>query len=189
MLLLQVKYYPSADKTVDAQRSFEAKNLVVFSNRKILSQSPHALDCNSTANELPCLTSGCFTVVQKCDGVEDCSDGYDESDCEVEDATEAQQRQIRNYRLSRQSRFEDFYDVGDGDWGWVTANIDEDGEQFYTLPLPETPDDFFFHAAAVSKEKGVGVMEEPVVYSTVRPVDFYCEGPPEVHRYRHFYRS
>ena len=33
------------------------------------------------------------------------------------------------YRLSRQSRFEDFYDVGDGDWGWITANIDEDGEQ------------------------------------------------------------
>ena len=55
------------------------------------------------------------------------------------------------YRLSRQSRFEDFYDVGDGDWGWITTNIDEDGEQFVNLALPETPDDFYFHVFSMSK--------------------------------------
>ena len=58
---------------------------------------------------------------------------------------------LKAYRLSRQSRFEDFYDVGDGDWGWITANIDEDGEQFVNLALPETPDDFYFHVFSMSK--------------------------------------
>ena len=44
-----------------------------------------------------------------------------------------------------QSRFEDFYDLEDGDWGWFSTNIDEDREQFVTLPVPETPDDFYFY--------------------------------------------
>jgi hypothetical protein len=29
----------------------------------------------------------------------------------------------------RQSRFDDFYDREDGDWGWFSTNIDEDREQ------------------------------------------------------------
>ncbi len=49
------------------------------------------------------------------------------------------------YLLFRQSRFEDFYDIGDGDWGWFEVNVDHDGEQFITLGIPETPDDFYFH--------------------------------------------
>ena len=47
--------------------------------------------------------------------------------------------------------FEDFYDVGDGDWGWITTNIDGDGEQFVNLALPETPDDFYFNVFSMSK--------------------------------------
>jgi hypothetical protein len=84
--------------------------------------------------------------------------------------------------LFRQSRFEDFYDIGDGDWGWITTNIDEDGEQFVTLPLPETPDDFYFHVFSMSKENGIGILDPPPSYSTTRPVDFYCEAPEQVKR-------
>ena len=47
--------------------------------------------------------------------------------------------------LFRQSRFEDFYDSEDGDWGWFSTNIDEDREQFFTLTVPETPDEFYFY--------------------------------------------
>jgi hypothetical protein len=45
----------------------------------------------------------------------------------------------------RQSRFDDFYDREDGDWGWLSTNIDEDREQFFTLTVPETPDEFYFY--------------------------------------------
>ena len=47
--------------------------------------------------------------------------------------------------LLRQSRFDDFYDREDGDWGWFSINIDEDREQFVTLTVPETPDEFYFY--------------------------------------------
>lgn len=72
--------------------------------------------------------------------------------------------------------------MGDGDWGWYETNIDHDREQFVTFELPETPDDFFFHAFSVSAENGIGLLQEPVVYSTVRPVDFYCEATPTIRR-------
>ncbi len=90
----------------------------------------------------------------------------------------------RTYKrsLRRQSRFEDFYDVGDGDWGWTEANMDHDGEQFLTLILPETPDSFFTHAFSISADTGIDWIDEPIVYSTTRPIDFYCEAAPTIRR-------
>jgi hypothetical protein len=56
-----------------------------------------------------------------CDGQRDCEDGYDESDC-GDPSAEAQEATIR-FRLSRFNRYSDFYDIGDGEWGWFDANI------------------------------------------------------------------
>lgn len=83
-------------------------------------------------------------------------------------------------RLSRQNRFNDFYDVDDGDWGWLDVNIDEDGEQFYDLEIPETPDDFWISVFSMSKDHGIGLTRGS--YNTIRPVDFYCEAPSQIHR-------
>ena len=49
---------------------------------------------------------------------------------------------FQRYRLSRGSRFNDFFDEPDGDFMWLDLNIDEDGEQFHEVEVPETPDDF-----------------------------------------------
>ena len=49
---------------------------------------------------------------------------------------------FQHYRLSRGSRFNDFFDEPDGDFMWLNLNIDEDGEQFHEVEVPETPDDF-----------------------------------------------
>ena len=61
--------------------------------------------------------------------------------------------QRTRFRNSRQSRFEDFYDVGDGDWGWINTNLDHDGEQFFQLEIPETPDDFYFNVKRLKNIK------------------------------------
>ncbi len=36
--------------------------------------------------------------------------------------------------------------------------------------------------SSLSKTSGISVLPLPPVYSTTRPVDFYCEGPPQVKR-------
>ena len=191
----EVKIYPSFDKELDVARSLSEKNLVAFSN---FIEFKVENSCNASKGEIPCLTEGCFLKSQLCNGQRDCADGYDERDCGSPE--ERQLDQVQRYRLSRYSlnqnemkiiaktlisrshRFEDFYDIGDGDWGWMETNIDEDGEQFVTLELPETPDVFAFHVVSVSRENGISLIEVPPLYSTTRPVDFYCEGPPQMRR-------
>ena len=53
--------------------------------------------------------------------------------------------------MSRYSRYDDYYDNWDGDWGWFDANIDEDREQFVHVAVPETCDDWYLTAFSVSK--------------------------------------
>ncbi len=48
--------------------------------------------------------------------------------------------------MFRFSRFDDFYDNEDGEWGWFDTNIDEDHEQFLELEVPETAEEWFFTA-------------------------------------------
>ena len=178
-----MKYFPSSNYGYDAKRTFDHTNILFFSNTYTLSESEESKKCtlkNETTWEIPCLVEGCFLNTQRCDGRIDCKDGIDESNC-ADEAEMVLNQRIR-FRNSRTSRFEDFYDVGDGDWGWINTNLDHDGEQFFQLEIPETPDDFYFNVFSVSKDKGVAILEPPFVKSTTRPVDFYCEAPEEVRR-------
>ncbi len=34
-----------------------------------------------TAGQVPCLVKGCYVEEQICDGIRDCDDGFDESEC------------------------------------------------------------------------------------------------------------
>ena len=63
---------------------------------------------------------------------------------------------------------------------WLDVNIDEDGEQFYEVEVPETPDDFWIYAFSWSKDTGIGFTKSS--YGTTRPIDFYCEMPEKIHR-------
>ena len=123
-----------------------------------------------------------FNQFKICDGRNDCDDGYDESECE--DKALNDKDLTFKYRMSRYNRFgfiflytyinlmlyryDDFYDNWDGEWGWFDVNIDEDGEQFLTIEVPETCDDWWLVAFSVSKTYGIAIIEEPVPYGTCR---------------------
>ena len=176
----QVTYYPSMDYGVDTNRTFELNEILIFTDFVFIPQQPLTRQCNKTAGFFPCLHKGCYTADQICNGQKDCEDGLDESDCG--DAFEEQKEATLRFRLSRVNRYTDFYDVGTGEWGWFDVNIDEDREQFYTLNVPLTTDSWYFNAVSISKQHGIGILDEPIAYDSIRPIHFYCEGPKEVHR-------
>lgn len=170
-------YFPSPNREMDTKSIFNAKNLFFFSNYLTLSERNSSKNCSET--ESPCMTDNfCFKPAEKCDGIKNCPDGIDELNCI--DVPRTLIEQMRSYKLSRQARNEDFYDLSDGEWAWLEVNIDEDREQFYTMEVPESPDDFWFHVFSMSKENGIGITLD--TYNTIRPIDFYCEAPHHVHR-------
>ena len=79
------------------------------------------------------------------------------------------------------SRINDFYDFPDGNFMYHNLNIDHDGEHFHTVTLPETPAHWIINSLSWSKDHGIGLIND-VKYSTVRPLDFYCEVPKQIHR-------
>jgi len=176
----QVTYYPSMDYGVDTNRTFEMKEMIVFTDFVTIPQTPLTRQCNITAGLFPCLKKGCYEEHQICDGQMDCEDGYDESDC-GDPFTAAQEATLR-FRLSRFNRYSDFYDISDGEWGWFDANIDEDREQFIVREIPLTTDRWFFNVFSISKIHGIGIIAQPIPFDSIRPVHFFCEGPESVHR-------
>ena len=173
-------YYPSMDYGADTNRTMELQDLIVFTDFVEIPQTVLTRQCNRTANQLPCLVKGCYTKEEICDGTRNCDDGWDESGCSNAEADN--QELTYRYRMSRFNRYDDFYDNWDGEWAWFDTNIDEDREQFVTIEVPETADDWFLTAFSVSREYGVAVVEELVEYSTWRPIFMYCEAPELVKR-------
>ena len=176
----QVQYYPSMDYGIDTNRTFEMKELIIFTDFVFIPQTPLTRQCNITAGLFPCLHKNCYTEDQICDGTRDCEDGLDESDC-GDPATEAKLATLR-FRLSRFNRYSDFYDIGDGEWGWFDTNIDEDREQFIVRDIPLTTDKWFFNVFSISKTHGIGIIDNPIPFDSIRPIHFLCEGPHSVHQ-------
>ena len=176
----EVSYYPSMDYGVDTNRTFELNEILIFTDFVFVPQTPFTRQCNISAGLFPCLHKDCFTEEQRCNGIRDCNDGLDEANCR--DEFTEKQAATQRFRLSRVNRYTDFYDIGAGEWGWFDVNIDEDREQFYSLEVPLTTDTWFFNAFSISKEHGIGIMDEPITYDSIRPVHFYCEAPVKVCR-------
>jgi hypothetical protein len=176
----EVSYYPSMDYGIDTNRTFELNEVLIFTDFVFIPQSPLTRQCNKTAGYFPCLRQGCYTQEEICNGKNECIDGLDEADCG--DALASQQEATLRFRLSRVNRYSDYYDVGTGEWGWFDVNIDEDREQFYTLQVPLTTDTWNFNVFSISKKHGIGIMDNPLSFDSIRPVHFYCEAPTEVHR-------
>ena len=179
LYLDKVTYYPSMDYGVDAKRTFESKNLLVFTDYVYIPQTPLTRQCNISLGMFPCLHKGCYTEAQICNGQKDCEDGSDESQCK-EEFLELQNDNL-GFRLSRFSRFTDYFESGVDIWGWFDINMDEDREQFNTIEVPLITDNWFFSAFSISKTNGIGIID-PFEYVTNRPIHFTCEAPSKVHR-------
>lgn len=69
---------------------------------------------------------------------------------------------IQNFRVTRISRFADFYDPSDGDWAWTKENIAHGGDYILTRTTPGVTDTWYLNGFAVSKQFGFALVGSPI---------------------------
>ncbi|CAG7731091.1 unnamed protein product [Allacma fusca] len=173
----QSLYLPSMNYGANAAKTFLLSNLLAFSDGLL----PGVEDSVCEEGKLPCSTVGCYSLEEKCDKITHCTDGTDEFDCEA-----LLDEDLVAFRVDRISRFMDFYDPSDGDWGWSHQNIAHGGDYISTLSAPKITDTWHFNGFAVSKKNGFALLESDIVYETIRPFMLIVDAPPAVRRGEQF---
>ncbi|KAK8397835.1 hypothetical protein O3P69_004559 [Scylla paramamosain] len=156
----KVEYYTSGNYGPDTNRTFAFSGLVVFTDATIGVIPTYMGDrCNKTEGFLPCLIGGCYHSSKHCDGIADCSDGFDEVDC-----SDPMRDKDLKFRLGRYRKYADFYDDGDGDWLWLDINIGHKGHEQNNIELNKVDDPYTVNAFSISKEFGFGMISAPIEY-------------------------
>ncbi|XP_047481542.1 CD109 antigen-like [Penaeus chinensis] len=174
----EVEYYSAGNYGPDANRTFDFNGIIIFSDANVGVIPGYAENrCNGTEGYSPCLVGGCYPSYKRCDGIQDCSDGFDEISCvdPLEDKEE-------DFRIHRYQKFSDFFDAEDGDWLWLDINIGHKGHEQNLVEMPKVDDPYVLNAFSVSKEFGFGLVPAPQWYSIIPPVYVSLEMPDSCRR-------
>ncbi|XP_069938701.1 CD109 antigen [Cherax quadricarinatus] len=174
----EVEYYTAGNYGPDANRTFDFSGLVVLTDTNVGVIPGYAESrCNATDGYSLCLVGGCYPTKKRCDGVVDCTDGFDEVDCfdPLEDKE-------LDFRIHRYIKFSDFFDTEDGDWLWLDINIGHKGHEQNDIELPKVDDPYVLNAFSVSKEFGFGLIDYPLKYSAMPPMYISLEMPDSCRR-------
>ncbi|XP_050698378.1 CD109 antigen-like isoform X1 [Eriocheir sinensis] len=174
----EVEYYTSGNYGPDSNRTFDFNGLVVLSDASLGVVPGYERNiCNDSDGYSACMMGGCYPTYKRCDGVEDCADGFDEVGCfdPLED-TEVE------WRIERYVKFSDFFDTEDGDWLWLDMNIGHKGHEQNHIELPKVDDPYVLNAFSMSRKFGFGLIDEPLGYSAMPPMYISLEMPDSCRR-------
>ncbi|CAH1779511.1 unnamed protein product [Owenia fusiformis] len=163
------EFYPAGTYGIDANTTFYYAGLVVFTDANV-TRLPH--ECNETMGWLPCYDGTCYRVEKKCDEYADCLDRADEMGCTYNRTTpyplttpfERMKRITRHYEET-------------GSWLWLGHFAKPNGQVELKVELPKEPMSWVVGAFSMSREKGLGVMQEPARFQATRPFYIQVEMP------------
>ncbi|XP_047030679.1 CD109 antigen [Helicoverpa zea] len=163
-------YFPSSTFGIDANRTFEYAGLIVFSDVPV---TRRYTTCNVSQGFGECLEGGCFPLAKQCDGVYDCPDHTDESNCETDINKSFELTHFRKFRFNRVQR------QYDNVWLWRDVNIGPHGRYVFTVDVPQIPAHWIVSAFSMSPSLGLGMLTEPKRYIGVLPFFIKVEGPEQ----------
>ncbi|KAB7502079.1 Antigen [Armadillidium nasatum] len=171
-------YFITNNYGPDPNRTFLFNNLVVFTDAHIGVLPGYKNNyCNESDGYSYCLIAGCYLTRNKCNGIRNCADGFDEVGCEneLEDV-------MHDFRINQFSRFFELYDARDGDWTWIDTNIGHKGYEVNTIPLPRVDDSYIVNAFSMSPTYGFGLIEAPQEFLSLPPIYMKAEMPDSCRR-------
>ncbi|KAG7207858.1 hypothetical protein KM043_009457 [Ampulex compressa] len=162
----EIVYFPSSTFGIDANRTFEYIGLVVFTDAFVYRRPEY---CNRTQGFGECLSGRCYRLEKKCDGVFDCEDGTDETQCNYVNSTDI--TLFRKWRFNRvQRQYENV-------WLWKDINIGPHGRQIFNIDVPRRPVHWMITAFSVSPSVGFGMLPKAIEYIGVLPFYINVEMP------------
>ena len=161
-------HFPSSTYGIDANRTFEYANLVVFTDANVVRRPEN---CNATLGMTACMTGLCYRSERRCDGFFDCDDRSDEAGCPNNERSA-----LRNYRLKRFNRLNRMYEAL---WLWKDINIGPHGHFIFNIPIPTVPQFWVVSAFSLSPKNGLGLIQAPIRFEGYRPFYMKVEMPPK----------
>ncbi|KAK2723405.1 hypothetical protein QYM36_001916, partial [Artemia franciscana] len=159
-------FFPSSTYGIDANRTFQFANLVVFTDANVVRRFEA---CNETFGQGTCLSGACYPLWKRCDGAFDCQDHSDEKNCASSEQTE-----LLDFRMRRINRLLRMYE---NRWIWKDINIGPHGHYIFNAPIPEIPAYWVVSAFGVSPKAGFGLARTPAEHAAFKPFYMNVEMP------------
>lgn len=159
-------YFPSSTYGIDANRTFEFSGLIVFTDVEVPRKSEF---CNRSMGLTDCLNGQCYRIEDRCNGVRECEDGSDETNCHRQNLTDL--AQFRKFRFSKiQRHYENV-------WVWRDINIGPHGRYIFEIDVPQRPAHWMVSVFGVSPNLGFGMLQRPIEYIGILPFYINVEMP------------
>ncbi|XP_076358221.1 CD109 antigen-like isoform X2 [Tachypleus tridentatus] len=153
----EILHFPSSTYGIDAKRTFQYANLIVFTDANVTSQPDR---CNSKKGYASCLDGMCYLAKKQCDGQLDCKDGSDESGCPVRSNLN-----LTHFKLHRRSRLWQIYE---NSRLWKDINIGSQGYQTFRFPSSNIPTNWIITAFGMNSNMGFGILTPLLEFSNVK---------------------
>lgn len=167
-----ITYFATPNIARDSVGTFEFSNLIVLSNLLVNALPSH---CDASLGLSTCASGQCYPTHLKCDGEKDCDDGSDEGSCF--EAQIEQDKDLFEFYLFRRNRQGAFFDATAGNFAWSDKIIGEDQEEYIATVAPKGPSAYFLSAVAMSKNYGLHILEEPIIFDSTKPFFIIVDGP------------
>ncbi|XP_022237429.1 CD109 antigen-like [Limulus polyphemus] len=162
----EILHFPSSTYGIDAKRTFQYANLIVFTDANVTSQPDR---CNSKKGYAACMDGMCYPVNKQCDEQLDCKDGSDESGCHLKS-----ELNLTHFKLHRGSRLWQMYE---NSRLWKDINIGSQGYQTFHFPLSNIPTNWIITAFGTNSNTGFGIIAPVLEFSSVKSFFMNVEMP------------
>jgi hypothetical protein len=170
-------FFPAATTGMDTNTTIDAVGLLVLSDANITIRQEYS-PCNRSLGLGICpLSYQCYELKRACDGVFDCTDGYDEIACPMPEDQMYKERPNELYTLFWNSRYQDSWSMF-----WNEHYVKQVGQAEIRVLQDELMDPIAFNAFFMHPDQGLFIAKEYILHDTTRKFFVTIESPDAIRR-------
>jgi len=170
-------FFPSPTAGMDTNTTIDSAGMIILSDANITIRQDLS-PCNRSLGLGICPSSyQCYDLIRTCDGIFDCSDGYDEINCPLPADQLYSPRPSETYHLFWNSRYQDNTDMF-----WQEHYIKQVGQGEIRILQDELMDPMVMGAFFMHPDQGLFLSREYVLHDTTRKFFVTVEAPDAIRR-------